>query len=76
VTKAETGGKNLVQVSGQENAVFNEAEIRFSKEQFLQSGLFSMQERDLLMALLDNEQVYTKAEVDYAVRHYLKRSVI
>ncbi len=46
----------------------------FTKEQLVQSKAFSHQ-KDILMAILDADKTYTKAQVEKLVSEFLKRKV-
>lgn len=50
------------------------AEPKFTKEQLVKSKAFSRQ-RDILMAILDADKTYTKAQVENLVSEFLKRKV-
>ncbi|MCM3748035.1 hypothetical protein M3223_11795 [Paenibacillus pasadenensis] len=47
----------------------------FTKSQLMASGLYQ-QRRDLLSALLDNNRVYTKSEVDSLIQTYLNKEAV
>ena len=50
------------------------AEPVFTKEQLVHSKAFSHQ-KDILMAILDADKTYTKAQVEKLVSEFLKRKV-
>ena len=50
------------------------AAARYSKDKFLAGKAYQGQ-RDLLSALLEDGQTYTKAEVDKLIKNYLKKGV-
>lgn len=50
------------------------AEPVFTKDQLVNSKAFSRQ-RDILMAILDADKTYTKAQVENLVSEFLKRKV-
>ncbi|MFB0846857.1 hypothetical protein [Paenibacillus oleatilyticus] len=47
----------------------------FTKQQFLESKLFTGQQKDLLNALLHDEETYTTDEVKQQIEQYLKKAV-
>ncbi|WP_010499647.1 hypothetical protein [Paenibacillus elgii] len=47
----------------------------FTKQQFLESKLFTAQQKDLLNALLQDEETYTTDEVKQQIEQYLKKAV-
>ncbi|WP_258959226.1 hypothetical protein [Paenibacillus tyrfis] len=47
----------------------------FTKQQFLESQLFTAQQKDLLNALLQDEETYTTDEVKQQIEQYLKKAV-
>ncbi|MBQ8248497.1 MAG: hypothetical protein IJY93_01260 [Clostridia bacterium] len=57
-----------------ENAAVKRAAIKYSKEQLIRSDRY-MKRRDLLGALLKDDERYTFTEVDAMVDHYMKGKV-
>ncbi len=47
----------------------------FTKRQFLESKLFTAQQKDLLNALLHDEETYTTDQVKRQIEQYLKKAV-
>ncbi|RXZ84705.1 hypothetical protein EBB07_01405 [Paenibacillaceae bacterium] len=49
--------------------------VRYGKAQFLASSRFTPAERDLMSALLKDNNHYTAAEAEQAVQSYLRKEV-
>lgn len=56
------------------NKVTVESEVRFTKEQLVESKTYA-DVRPLIRAILKDGEKYTKAEVEILLNNYLKRKV-
>ncbi|XOK62635.1 hypothetical protein ACJ7K1_05785 [Paenibacillus elgii] len=59
----------------EETTAAQESLPAFTKQQFLESKLFTAQQKDLLNALLQDEETYTTDEVKQQIEQYLKKAV-
>ncbi|MDO3678681.1 hypothetical protein [Paenibacillus ehimensis] len=59
----------------EETAAAQESLPAFTKQQFLESKLFTAQQKDLLNALLHDEETYTTDQVKQQIEQYLKKAV-
>lgn len=59
----------------EETTATQESLPAFTKQQFLESKLFTAQQKDLLNALLQDEETYTTDEVKQQIEQYLKKAV-
>lgn len=59
----------------EETTVAQESLPAFTKQQFLESKLFTAQQKDLLNALLQDEETYTTDQVEQQIEQYLKKAV-
>ncbi|MCP1311112.1 hypothetical protein [Paenibacillus tyrfis] len=59
----------------EETAAAQESLPAFTKQQFLESKLFTAQQKDLLNALLQDEETYTTDQVKQQIEQYLKKAV-
>ncbi|WP_025853089.1 hypothetical protein [Paenibacillus ehimensis] len=59
----------------EETAADQESLPAFTKQQFLESKLFTAQQKDLLNALLHDEETYTTDQVKQQIEQYLKKAV-
>ncbi|GLI08104.1 hypothetical protein YDYSG_41340 [Paenibacillus tyrfis] len=68
-------GTSKVAAMKEETTVAQESLPAFTKQQFLESKLFTAQQKDLLNALLQDEETYTTDEVKQQIEQYLKKAV-
>ncbi|WP_239551394.1 hypothetical protein [Paenibacillus elgii] len=59
----------------EETTAAQESLPAFTKQQFLESKLFTAQQKDLLSALLQDEETYTTDQVKQQIEQYLKKAV-
>lgn len=59
----------------EETTAAQESLPAFTKQQFLESKLFTAQQKDLLNALLHDEETYTTDQVKQQIEQYLKKAV-